>query len=66
MGNDQFLAWSEHWQEVLKVDKFSDKYIDKTLERESNRAHVLRKALSRLARKKGLEEPRYGGYDFPL
>ncbi|MBO4300692.1 MAG: hypothetical protein J5861_03720, partial [Desulfovibrio sp.] len=66
MGSDAFLAWSEHWPEVLKVDSFSDKYCDKSSARERKLTHVLTKGLSRLARKKGLEEPRYGGYDFPL
>ncbi len=61
MGSDLYLAWSEHWPEVLKVEEFTHRYN----ERERRLTSALRRSLSLLAKKNGLNEPLFG-YQFPL
>ncbi len=65
MGSDLYLAWSEHWPEVLKVEDFTDRYIDVTLKRERRLTSALIRALSRLAKVKRLKKPLFS-YEFPL
>lgn len=57
MGSDLILAWSEYWPEVLKVDEFCYEYIGKTRGQKYHLTSALCNALSRLARKKGIEDP---------
>lgn len=65
MGSDLFLAWSEHWPEVLRFNEFCDRFLDDRKKRENRLTSALVNALTRLAQKKGLEEP-FFGYRFPL